>query len=170
MFFHHHETLYVRFTSRNLRVIVDFKHKNRSCWVQITAMITCHSWSQIVMMAMRERAWNTTLNQRDSKLYANVFISDIQWSSDNQWSAMAEAAVQDTPIPRFFCHKCSVEIPRVLPVSRSTFTVCWSVAYNCDWNICVLVAIYSSWYKDAYFKHYSSWVLHFIYQKQITQL
>lgn len=28
---------------------------------------------------------------------------------------MAEAAVQDTPIPRFFCHKCSVEIPRVLP-------------------------------------------------------
>ncbi|XP_069692959.1 E3 ubiquitin-protein ligase Iruka isoform X1 [Periplaneta americana] len=28
---------------------------------------------------------------------------------------MAEAAVQDTAIPRFFCHKCSVEIPRVLP-------------------------------------------------------
>ncbi|XP_021935057.1 E3 ubiquitin-protein ligase RNF126 isoform X3 [Zootermopsis nevadensis] len=28
---------------------------------------------------------------------------------------MAEAAVQDAAIARFFCHKCSVEIPRVLP-------------------------------------------------------
>lgn len=28
---------------------------------------------------------------------------------------MAEAVVQDTPIPRYFCHKCSVEIPRLLP-------------------------------------------------------
>ncbi|XP_066994087.1 E3 ubiquitin-protein ligase Iruka isoform X2 [Anabrus simplex] len=28
---------------------------------------------------------------------------------------MAEAAVEDSAISRFFCHKCSVEIPRVLP-------------------------------------------------------
>lgn len=28
---------------------------------------------------------------------------------------MAEAAVQDTAMSRFFCHKCSVEIPRVQP-------------------------------------------------------
>jgi len=45
---------------------------------------------------------------------------------------MAEAAVQDTPIPRFFCHKCSVEIPRVLPVSWSTCTFYWNTTYNCD--------------------------------------
>jgi hypothetical protein len=30
---------------------------------------------------------------------------------------MAEAAVEDSVIARFFCHKCSLEIPRVLPVS-----------------------------------------------------
>lgn len=54
---------------------------------------------------------------------------------------MAEAAVQDTPIPRFFCHKCSVEIPRVLPVSWSAFTFYWNMTYNCDLNTCVLIVI-----------------------------
>ena len=30
---------------------------------------------------------------------------------------MAEAVVDGAPITRFFCHKCSVEIERLLPVS-----------------------------------------------------
>lgn len=30
---------------------------------------------------------------------------------------MADAVVDGTPMSRFFCHKCSIEIERLLPVS-----------------------------------------------------
>jgi hypothetical protein len=43
---------------------------------------------------------------------------------------------QLTPVPRFFCHKCSVEI---LPVSWSTFTFYWNMTYSCDLSTCILI-------------------------------
>lgn len=33
-------------------------------------------------------------------------------------SNMAEAAVDGAPMSRFFCHRCSVEIEHLLPVSK----------------------------------------------------
>ena len=52
---------------------------------------------------------------RNIAVSTRVFGS--HWSEWLWRSNMAEAAVQESAISRFFCHKCSVEIPRVQPVS-----------------------------------------------------
>ena len=34
-----------------------------------------------------------------------------------------EAAVENLPVNRFFCHKCSQEVPGVLPVSPNIYSI-----------------------------------------------
>lgn len=45
-----------------------------------------------------------------------VFVCNVGGGWWSYWEKMAEAAVEDGATNRFFCHKCSIEITRVLDV------------------------------------------------------
>ena len=56
----------------------------------------------------------------------------VRWSFSNSREKMAEASVETSASPRFFCHRCNDEIGRVLPVIYwSTLREKCSFAFNC---------------------------------------